>query len=218
MEIHFRQAGGNLNFKEMNNNTIRIIEKPAFVSWEEIHEVLWKAHSQNRERGINMVFSTFSGDKIRDIIEKNTGKMFIALDNNIVVGTGAIIKKKISLWCGKDDYGYLCFASVLPNYNGMGIYKSLSECIERETRMMGADKVLFETHEHNERMLRNNRQKGYKCVDFKVTTTDHYNVLMVKWLDGCPYPNWYIKLQFLTRKWYRIVKYKPGKVKRFGLL
>lgn len=196
---------------------ILLQEKPDWVSWDDIHNVLWKAHAMNREKGINMVFPALPGDKIREMIEGESGKMFVAVDNNTVVGTGALIKKKYNLWCGKGEYGYLCFASVLPNYSSMGIYKQLREYREREACKMGIDKVLFETHEGNDRMLRINSRDDYKMVDFKVTSTDHYNVLMVKWLDGCPYSDLYVKWQFLIRKWYRRLRYKPGRVKRYGI-
>lgn len=195
---------------------IIITEKPDWVSWDQIHEVIWKSHEQNRERGVNMAFPTFSGEKIRERIEGH-GKMFVAIVDDVVAGVGAVIKKKGYLWCGKDEYAYLCFASVLPAYNGCGIYKSLRDCREKEARRMGVDRVLFETHEGNDKVMKINSKDGYKCVDFKVTSTDHYNVLMVKWLDGCPYPDWYIKSQFLIRKCYRKLRFKPGHVKRFRI-
>lgn len=195
---------------------ILLQEKPDWVSWDDIHKVLWKSHAQNRENGINMAFPALPGDKIREMIEGGDGKMFVAVDKNTVVGTGAVIKKKHNLWCGIGEYGYLCFASVLPNYSSMGIYKQLREYRERETRKMGIDKVLFDTHEKNKRVLLINKKNGFKVVDLKVCK-DHYNIVMVKWLDGCPYSDWYIKWQFLIRKWYRKLRYKPGGIKRFGI-
>ena len=52
-------------------------EKPEWVSWDEIHDVLWKAHAVNREHGMNMAFPALPGDKIREKIEGH-GKMFVA--------------------------------------------------------------------------------------------------------------------------------------------
>lgn len=196
--------------------SIIISEKPDWVSWDDIHEVLLKSHEQNRDRGINMAFPTLPGEKIREKIEGH-GKMFVATVGDIVVGTGAVIRKKGYLWCGKDDYAYLCLASVLPAYNGQGIYRLLRDYRESEAHRMGVDKVLFETHEGNDKVLSINSKNGYKCVDLKVTSTDHYNVLMVKWLAGCPYPDWYVKCQFLVRRWYKKLRFKPGHVKRFGI-
>ena len=48
---------------------IQIIEKPDWLSWDEIHDVLWKAHEQNRNNCINMSFPALSGEKIRERIE-----------------------------------------------------------------------------------------------------------------------------------------------------
>ena len=196
---------------------IQIIEKPDWVSWDEIHEVLWQAHAENREKGMNMAFPALPGEKIRENLEKNQGKMFIALDgSNKVIATAAIKVKRTNLWCGTGDYAYLCFASILPEYRGHGIYKQLYIYIEREGRKMGLDRILFDTHEHNQRMIDVNSRHGFKPVDISVWK-DHYNVVMVKWLNGCPYSEWYCKLQFYIHKYYMKLKFKPGREKRFGI-
>ena len=111
---------------------VQIIEKPDWVTWDEIHEVIWKSHEANRQRGINMRFPSLSGEEIKKRVEDGNGKMFIAVDGNKVVGTAAVKRKKANLWCGKGDYAYLCFASVLPEYSGQGIYKQLYIYRERD--------------------------------------------------------------------------------------
>ena len=196
---------------------IQIMEKPDWVSWEEIHEVLWKAHAENREKGMNMAFPALPGEKIRENLEKGHGKMFVALDeNNKVIGTAAIKVKSVNLWCGSGDYAYLCFASILREHRGNGIYKSLYLYRERESLKMGLDRILFDTHEHNRRMIDVNSRHGFKPVDISVWK-DHYNVVMVKWLNECPYSNFYCNLQFTLRKAYKKLRFKPGRVKRFGI-
>lgn len=194
---------------------VQIIEKPDWVSWDDIHDVMWKAHEGNRKQGVFMRYPSLPGDEIRKRIE-GIGKMFVALDGEKVVGTAAIKTMKAYLWCGKGDYSYLCFASVLPEYSGQGIYKQLYIYRERESLKNGISRVMFDTHESNQRMLNINSKNGFKRVDISVWK-DHYNVVMVKWLDGCPYSNWHCKLQYLIHKWYRKLRYKPGRVKRFGI-
>ena len=196
---------------------IEIIEKPDWVSWDEIHEVLWQAHAENREKGMNMAFPALPGEKIRENLEKNRGKIFVALgENNRVIATAAIKVKRANLWCGRGDYAYFCFASILPEYRGHGIYKSMYIRRERETKKMGLHRILFDTHEHNLRVIDANSLHGFKSVDISVWK-DHYNVIMVKWLDGCPYSDRYCTWQFLIHKWYRKLRFKPGRVKRFGI-
>ena len=49
----------------MMDSSIQIIEKPDWVSWDEIHEVLWKAHENNRENGVFMSYPSLTGDEIK---------------------------------------------------------------------------------------------------------------------------------------------------------
>ena len=199
----------------MKDSSIQITEKPDWVTWEEIHEVLWKAHEQNREKGMNMAFPALPGEEIRKKIEGN-GTMLVALSGGRVIGTAAILIKKKNIWCGNGNYAYCCLASVLTEYNGLGIYKRLNLERERIAKEMGMDKMIFDTHENNKRIIKGDLKAGYRIVDI-VVCKDHYNVVMVKWLNGCPFSDLYIKWQFLIHKFYRKLRFKPGSVKRFGI-
>lgn len=46
---------------------IEIVEKPEWVSWDDIHDVVWKAHENNRKKGVIMSYPSLPG-------EKNKGK------------------------------------------------------------------------------------------------------------------------------------------------
>ena len=203
----------------MMNPSIQIVEKPDWVSWEEIHEVLWKSHENNREKGIYMAFPALPGDKIKEKIEGN-GKMLVALYDGKLVGTAAVTTKHVKVWCGKTDYAFFCFASVLPEYNGKGIFKALDIERERVVKKMGLDKIIGDTHENNQHRLEIARKADYKFVDYKFYK-DHYNIVIVKWMNGCPYPQWYIKLRFYMSKFKQRTRYKMvpgnGRVKRFGI-
>jgi GNAT superfamily N-acetyltransferase len=180
------------------NQNIQIIEKPEWVSWDEIHNVLWKAHEKNRQNGIIMALPTLPGNLIREKIEGH-GKMFVALDGEKVVGTAALAIKQYSLWCGKGSYAYCCFASVLPEYNGKGIYKALDLRREELALSMGLVSMIGDTHENNQHRLDIAKKAGYKFVDYKYYK-NHYNVVMVKWLNGCPYSEFRCKIEFHKRK------------------
>ena len=180
------------------NQNIQIIEKPEWVSWDEIHNVLWKAHEKNRQNGIIMALPTLPGNLIREKIEGH-GKMLVALDGEKVVGTAALTIKQYSLWCGKGSYAYCCFASVLPEYNGKGIYKALDLKREELALTLQLTRMLGDTHENNKHRLDIAKKAGYKFVDYKYYK-NHYNVVMVKWLNGCPYSEFRCKIEFHKRK------------------
>ena len=177
---------------------IQIIEKPEWVSWDEIHEVLVEAHALNRARGINMRKPSLPGEEIKKEIGDD-GIMLVALDGEKVVGTAALLVKKKKSWYNDGDYGYLCFAAVLPDYYGKGIYKRLSQKREEIARAKGLDKLFFDTHHNNYHVININKENGFKCVDIRVLP-DHWNVVLFKWLDGCPYTDAYCKYEFNKHK------------------
>ena len=194
---------------------IEVKEKPEWVSWEEIHQVLWRAHEQNRKQGINMAFPAMPGDKIKGFLD-GRGKMFVAMVNNKVVGTGAYVIKQSPMWCMKGQCAYLCFGAILPEFRGQGIHKEIHARLEKEAHADGIDVLKFDTHERNQRMIEIQKKNGFRAVDIMVCK-DHYNIVMVKWINGCPYSAFHCKCKYLIRKCYRKLRYKPGKIKRFSL-
>ena len=75
---------------------IKIIEKPDWVSWDTIHEVLVAAHAENRSKGVVMAYSVQPADKMAEICKD--GVMFLAMDGDKVVGTGAVVLKQENRW------------------------------------------------------------------------------------------------------------------------
>lgn len=164
---------------------IRVIEKPEWVPWDDIHEVLYAAHAENRSNGVVMQLPSLPGDEIGKLIDKG-GKMFVALDGNRVIGTAAVRFRNVSTWCHSGDTAYLCFASVLPEYRGSGVYRSLCEARASYLDALGHRVYYADTHERNRRVQDILKKQGYKFVAVK-RYGDHFNVLMIKWLDGCPF-------------------------------
>lgn len=202
-----------------DNPTIKIVEKPDWVSWDEIHQVVWKAHENNRSKGIIMSYPSLSGDEIKDKIGKD-GKLFTALDGDKVVGTLALSKKTGRRWYVSGDYGYLCFGAVLSDYSGKGIYRSLYQLAETTAARMGLTVLTRSTNEHNARMLNITKQEGYHYVEY-MALNDHFNIVRAKWLNGCPFPSWYIETRFLLSKLLLKSRFsidpERGRVKRFGI-
>lgn len=197
------------------SDRIIIQEKPDWVSWDTIHDVLWAAHACNREKGIYMSYPALPGDQIREMIE-GRGKMFVAIDKGKVVGTAALIKKNYTFWCGKGDYAYLCLGSVLPEYNGCGLYKRLCAIRAEYANDMGLNRFVLETHEHNYKMIKMKEKVGYLPINLKVGREQYY-IVLAKWIDNPPYSKIYCEIQFILRKYYKKLRFKPGRIKRFGI-
>jgi len=184
----------------MTESSIKIIEKPDWVSWEDIKQCLYEAHSVNRAKGINMSHYQWPAEKIKDTIGDN-GFMLVALDGNKLVGTAGIGEKYGKTWYAKGRYAYECFAGVLPDYAGKGIYKQLDIRREEKAKEEGYTVLIGDTHANNAHRIDIALKNGFNLVRFfRASSKDHYNVVIAKWLDGCPYPRLYIKIRFFWSK------------------
>ena len=190
------------------DSLIIIEEKPACVSWDAIHEVLTRAHSDNFAKGINMRKPLLPGEEIRKEIGDD-GVMLVALDGNIVVGTAALLVKQSRSWYNKGRYGYLCFGAILPEYSGKGIYRLLCNKREEIARSKGLDKLYFDTHHNNKHVIEINQARGFRCVSTKLLS-DHWNIVLFKWLDGCPFSDSLISRKFYISEKLAEIQYKQG--------
>ena len=191
------------------NGEITIREKPEWVSWDDIKQCLVDAHAVNRAAGINMAHYQWPADRIRDSIGEN-GTMLVALDGDKVVGTAAIVEKQGHEWYAPGRYAYMCYAGVLPEYSGQGIYKELIRQREEIARKKHYDILLLDTHCANKRIQNIAKKNNYKLVRFfRAGSKDHYSVIMVKWLNGSPFSDLFCYMKYIASKMKTIV---------FGLL
>ena len=177
---------------------IQIIEKPDRVSWDEIHEVLAKAHESNRAHGINMRKPSLPGSEIKNEVGKD-GIMLVAIHEDKIIGTAALLFKSKHTWYNSGSYGYMCFAGVLPEYRGTGTYRLLSEERERIARNKNLSGLYIDTHNRNTHLIDIALKNGFRKVDVKVCK-DHWNIVLFKWLNGCPYSDFKCQIEFYIRK------------------
>ena len=195
---------------------IQFIEKPQWVSWDLVHEVLWEAHSKNRENGVIMSYPSLSGEELKDMVGDH-GKLFVAIDGKNVVGTLALIVKSGKKWYNSGEYGYLCFGAVLSEYSGKGIYRSLYQLAETTAKQMNLSVLTRDTNENNARMLKITKQEGYHFVEYRIHK-DHSSIVRAKWLEDCPFSDKYIQRRYIISKKLAKIQYKPGKVERSGII
>lgn len=173
---------------------IQIMEKPDWVSWEEIRECMYNAHSVNRNKGIFMIKYLWPTDKIQAFIGVN-GVMLVALDGKKVVGTAAVCDKLGNNWYAKGRYADFSFECVLPEYSGQGIYQEFERIREELCATRNYHVIVSDTHSKNKRRLKIAQLSGYRPVGY-LRVKDHYNIIMAKWPAGCPYSQFYCMLRF----------------------
>lgn len=197
-------------------NDIQIMEKPDWVSWDDIHEALWKAHEKNREKGIYMRYPSLSGDELRNLIGEQ-GKCFVAIYDGKIIGTNAYILKQNRRWYAKGQtVAHLCLASVLPEYQGSTVYFNLVRHRQKYIDGLGIKIVDMDTEDNNKMVQKLLLKQGFKYVGYMLckTPNPHYSVIMARWLNGCPFSDRYCAFRFWVSKLKVRLKYLLGKVKR----
>lgn len=162
-----------------------VVPKPNSLSWEDIRQVIWLSHADNRVRGIYMRHFKLSAREIQEKVEAEGGQLFVALDGDKLVGTAAVLPRYFRLWCGEGMYAYCCFAAVLPEYRGFGVYRNLCKAREAYARSASFHWMMFDVHQRNQRLLDISRETGYLPVGCQYWD-DHYSYLLAKWLVGSP--------------------------------
>lgn len=183
----------------MGREEIVIVERPDFISWEQISCVLKKAHEENVRNGIVLPYPQLPPDEIRKKIEGQEGMLFVALSGEQVVASGAVKIIQKNLWCGSGEYAYCFFAAVLPEYAGRGIYRRIETAQEEYAYSKGIKRMMFDTDERNKRILTISKKNGYRFVDYRVKDGRN-SVLLVKWLEGCPYSRIKCSIKYLRMK------------------
>lgn len=197
---------------------IKIIEKPDWILWDDIHELLLQAHKKNIEKGIVSLYAQMSGNEIQNKLG-NEGRCWVALDEGKLVGCTAVSFFIGNKWWNKGKrVAHSCFTGLLQNYQGLGIIVDLDTQLMNYVKELGVDMIEGDTAEKNCAMRKLLELGGYKTVDFIAFKSNHYSVKSVKWLNECPFSDKYInrrlKISEKLTKW----QYKPGKIERSQLV
>ena len=194
---------------------IQFMLKPDWVSWEDVCECIRAASVVNDKKGFHMVFSKIKPEEIKNDL-KNV-YCFVAIHNHKVVGTASYKFMNIKKWWAWGKVVYYCHDSIHPDYRGTDVYFGLSDLREKYVQESGVKIRQFHTAEHNKTVIKINKIYGYKLVQFHPTAkgADYYSVAMVRWDDGCPFPEWFLKFMYNLSKIVSKMLWKPGYKSKF---
>ena len=196
---------------------INFLEKPEGVSWEDIHQCLYLAHQVNRKRGFNMVSQDLSAEKLENLIE-GRGRCFVAFDKEKLVGVATVrFFKSRRWWAWGRTVAYNGLDGVLKEYQGTDVFLGLQEMRNAVIKESGVRIIQSNTAVENTVVLRRVKKAGWKFVQFSATGkgADHYSVIMARWLDGCPWPDWFVNFMYKTSEFIIRAIWKPGYKIRF---
>ena len=193
---------------------IKVMPKPDWVSWDDIHELLLKAHKKNIEQGIILGYPQMSGEKIKQKLGEE-GCCWVALDGDKLVGTTSVTYFQGKSWWNRGKkVAHGCFTGILREYQGIGIIEELNAKKYEHIRSMGVDMTEGDTAETNYTVLKVYGKDGYKMVSYYAPNSNHNSVRIAKWLNGCPFSDKFINRRFKIARFLTRMQYKPGKVER----
>ncbi len=181
---------------------IKYLEKPDWVSWEDVLECLHEAHKVNKRIGFRMPGYDMTIDTFKEKL--GDGHCFVALNGEKVIGIATVKFIKSRRWCtwGK-KVAYNGLDGVLKAYQGTDVFPSLNALRYKYIRDSGVNVVEFNTSEHNKVVIKRNVMQGARKVQYahaRLAKDKYYSIVMVKWLNGCPYPNWLCNFMFKLSK------------------
>lgn len=176
------------------------LEKPEWISWDDVLSCLHEAHKVNKRKGFTMPGYNMSMEEFKEKL--GDGKCFVALDGNKVIGVNSVKFIKSRRWCtwGK-RVAYCGLDGILKAYQGTDVYSSLNairnKCID-ENRV---EAIEFNTAEHNKAIIKQSIKRGAKMVQYaRITKEGYHPVVLVRWLHECPYPDWFCNFMFKLSK------------------
>ena len=194
---------------------IVVMRKPAWVSWDTIHEILDAAHKVNKKRGFEMINSHLTGEQIKKKVGE--GICVVALDGDKVVATQSVSVFMGDRWYSKGKtVAHFCLTGILKRYQGCGIKEMLDKVCDEFVSEVKPDIIQANTAEDNIVVLKGATANGLIILDYEVfRKTDYYSVFFARWPQGRPYPLWYCRLRCKLSEWYIKTRYKPGRIERF---
>lgn len=196
-------------------NEIQFMEKPDWVSWEQVCDCIKAANVVNNKKGFHMLFANITPDEIES--ELKDGKCFVAIHEGKVVGTTSYAIQEMNKWYLRGKVILHCFDAIRPEYRGTDVYFGVQALKAQKIEETGIKRFYFTTAEKNKTVIKMNLRYGFKLVQLTPSPKggDYYSVCMVMWNDGCPFPDWFLKFMFNLSKIVSKTLWKPGYKRRF---
>lgn len=179
---------------------IKYMEKPDWVSWEDVIQCIRSSDTVNQKRGLHMHIATVTPEEMEEDLKE--GKCLVAMCGEKVVGTTSLKIRELRKWYRWGKVIYHSYDGILPEYQGTDVYIGLKQFQKKIEKEFNIRVHQFHTAEKNKTVIKINLKYGFKKVLFRpnFNGSAYYSVTLVKWEDGCPFPDWYLKTMFNLTK------------------
>lgn len=187
---------------ETNTQQIRILPKPENISFEDIRNLLQRAHATNREVGLYYNTPNQTARELEQRIQ-NGGVCMVAMDGDKLVGTGSLDFRQVNRWYYRGMMAHFQMDGVLPEYRGRKLGKRLIDARMDYVREKGVKAMYFTSAEKNLVLYALYKKYGFVKVDYFAAPKDNFfSVIYVSWLDRPAHSKLYVKLRYSLKRLY----------------
>lgn len=196
---------------------IDIVLKPDWISYDDIHNLLFIAHENNRNNGFHVKTADMDASSLEEHIGLD-GECYVALDGEKLVGVTAVRIVERNNRYSKGPVAAQILSAIHPDYQGQGISSSFHERVIAFAKKFKLTQIEGRVASKNTKIQKALLKWGFRYVDFVTySNIDHYTIVMLKWLDDTPISDIKLKIHYIIKKIYVIFRFRPGKIKRFGI-
>lgn len=185
---------------------IVLLEKLPDMTYSDISHILQESHSKAKsDSGIEMSTNGVTPFQIQEKVEKNNGKVFVAMEDGVPVATVTLLQRHINTWYAKGVVGKTCFIATLPTYQRRGYSAELINRATEHARQNGFVAMNVVLAANNIPSLRLQQKLGYVAHTFcKYPNLNHFSIQMVKYLEEPQVSLVMLKFHFLLSKFLTI--------------
>ena len=192
---------------KIDKTKLKIIEKPESLHHEQIKVLLNKAHDSNPD--VEYSTSDLKEEEVKEKL-KLGGAVFVALYENVLVGTLTINIESKKQWYARGKTSCCRFLGVLPEYGRNGIAFKLLEAVISWAEKNKVDTIIWSPASNNYASIALAEKHGFHKTDFyKLKELNHTTVRLVKYLSSDGVSAFRCLCNFYLRK----ADYIIGKIK-----
>lgn len=202
-------------------DSLVIIPKPDYISWEEITKLLHLGYSERADEGLNYSATHQSVEKT--IARVGDGVCLVALLDGKLIGTESynLIKRKnlkLKRWYQDEEYYYLHSLTVHPDYKRKGIGLKIRNYIRDEAIKNGVGSLISDTSVDAKWLISWYDRLGHKKVGYvSHSGTNYYSVVMRTPISGEKYSDSYRKFRLLLSFFFcRVILKQNGEWRLLG--
>ena len=165
----------------MEMSEITICEKPDWMDFEDILDLLKEAHEAHPEVSYNT--DNLTQEELEERLHTG-GTVIVALDGDKLVGTFTISLEAVRKWYADGDVARLRYLAVSPSYTRRRIASQMYDACAQWSEEHGVGCLFGSTAYNNTASIKALESNGFYRIDYYwYPNLDHPSICFMRWLN-----------------------------------